>query len=45
VYQSVNVSPLDRFGYRVYDEWLKGGTGARLARAYRRLRPNRYAIE
>ncbi len=45
VYQSVNVSPLDRFGYRVYDEWLKGGTGAWLARAYRRLRPNRYAIE
>jgi SAM-dependent methyltransferase len=45
VYQSVNVSPLDRVGYRVYDEWLKGGTGAWLARAYRRLRPNRYAIE
>jgi len=46
VYQSFNVSPLDRVGYRVYDvEWLKGGTGAWLARAYRRLRPNRYAIE
>jgi SAM-dependent methyltransferase len=45
VYQSFSVSPLDRFGYRVYDEWLKGGTGAWLARAYRRLRPNRYAIE
>jgi SAM-dependent methyltransferase len=44
VYQSFNVSPLDRFGYRVYDEWLKGGTGAWLARAYRRLRPNRYAL-
>jgi len=45
VYQSFSVSPLDRLGYRVYDEWLKGGTGAWLARAYRRLRPNRYAIE
>jgi hypothetical protein len=45
VYQSFNVSPLDRIGYRVYDEWLKGGTGAWLARASRRLRPNRYAIE
>jgi 2-polyprenyl-3-methyl-5-hydroxy-6-metoxy-1,4-benzoquinol methylase len=44
VYQSFDVSPLDRLGYRVYDEWLKGGTGAWLARAYRRLRPNRYAL-
>jgi SAM-dependent methyltransferase len=45
LYQAFDVSPLDRLGYRVYDGWLKGGTGAWLARAYRRLRPNRYAIE
>jgi len=45
VYQSFNVSFADRLAYRVYDEWLKGGTGEWLARAYRRLRPNRYAIE
>jgi SAM-dependent methyltransferase len=44
LYQAFDVSPLDRIGYRVYDEWLKGGTGAWLARAYRRLRPNRYAL-
>jgi len=45
VYQSFDVTALDRIGYRVYDEWLKRGTGAWLARAYRRLHPNRYAIE
>jgi SAM-dependent methyltransferase len=46
IYQAFGVSRLDRLGYRVYDEWLKGrGTGAWLARAYRRVRPNRYAIE
>jgi SAM-dependent methyltransferase len=44
VYQSFDVSALDRLGYRVYDEWLTGGTGAWLARAYRRLRPNRYEL-
>lgn len=44
VYQSFDVSALDRLGYRVYDEWLTGSTGAWLARAYRRLRPNRYDL-
>src|SRR5262249_42818925 len=45
VNQLFDVSTLDRLGYRVYDDWLKGGTGAWLARAYRRIRPNRYDLQ
>jgi len=43
VYQSFDISAIDRLGYRVYDSWLGQRVGAHLARAYRKLRPNRYA--
>jgi len=43
VYQSFDISAFDRLGYRVYDSWLGQRVGAPLAKAYRKLRPNRYA--
>ena len=43
VYQSFDLSAIDRLGYRVYDSWLGQRVGTPLARAYRKLRPNRYA--
>jgi hypothetical protein len=43
VYQSFDISAIDRLGYRVYDSWLGQRVGAPLAKAYRKLRPNRYA--
>ena len=43
VYQSFDISAIDRLGYRVYDSWIGQRVGAHLAKAYRRLRPNRYA--
>ena len=43
VYQSFDISAIDRLGYRMYDSWLGQRVGAGLARAYRKLRPNRYA--
>jgi 2-polyprenyl-3-methyl-5-hydroxy-6-metoxy-1,4-benzoquinol methylase len=43
VYQSFDISAFDRLGYRVYDSWIGQRVGAPLARAYRKLRPNRYA--
>ena len=42
VYQTFDVSVLDRVGYRIYDSWLGARLGPSLARAYRRVRPNRY---
>jgi SAM-dependent methyltransferase len=42
VYESLNVSALDRIGYRVHDRWLNGPWGRLLARAYRRILPNRH---
>jgi len=43
VYQAFDISAIDRLGYRVYDSWLGQRVGAPLAKAYRKLRPNRYA--
>ena len=43
VYQSFDISAIDRLGYRVYDSWIGQRVGAQLAKAYRKLRPNRYA--
>lgn len=43
VYQSFDISAIDRLGYRVYDSWLGQRVGANLAKVYRKLRPNRYA--
>jgi 2-polyprenyl-3-methyl-5-hydroxy-6-metoxy-1,4-benzoquinol methylase len=43
VYQSFDISAIDRLGYRVYDSWLGQRVGAPLAKAYRKLRPNRHA--
>jgi SAM-dependent methyltransferase len=43
IYQSFDISAIDRLGYRVYDTWLGQRVGAQLARAYRMLRPNRNA--
>jgi SAM-dependent methyltransferase len=43
VYEAFEVSAADRLGYLLYDGWLKGPVGDRLAHMYRRLRPNRRA--
>ncbi len=45
VYQSFDISAFDRLGYRVYDSWLGQRFGAQIARAYRKLRPNRYVAQ
>jgi SAM-dependent methyltransferase len=44
VYEAFALSPIDRLGYLVYDVWLQGPMGDRLARAYRYLRPHRDAF-
>ena len=41
VYESFELSPIDRVGYQIYDVWLKGPVGDGLARLYRRVKPNR----
>jgi len=41
VYEAFDLSPIDRLGYRLYDVWLQGPMGDRLARVYRRLRRSR----
>jgi 2-polyprenyl-3-methyl-5-hydroxy-6-metoxy-1,4-benzoquinol methylase len=41
VYEAFEVSPIDRLGYLMYDVWLQGPLGDRLASVYRRLRPHR----
>jgi SAM-dependent methyltransferase len=41
VYAAFDLSPIDRLGYLLYDVWLQGSAGERLAGIYRRLRPRR----
>ncbi len=43
VYESFEIPAVDRIGYRLYDSWIGQRVGPPLARAYRRLRPNRHA--
>ena len=43
VYEAFELSPIDRLGYLLYDVWLQGPAGDRLARIYRRLRSRRQA--
>jgi 2-polyprenyl-3-methyl-5-hydroxy-6-metoxy-1,4-benzoquinol methylase len=43
VYEAFDLSPIDRLGYLLYDVWLQGPAGDRLARIYRRLRSRRQA--
>lgn len=38
VYEAFDLSPIDRLGYLIYDVWLQGAVGDRLASVYRRLR-------
>lgn len=38
VYEAFDLSPVDRLGYLIYDVWLQGAVGDRLASVYRRLR-------
>lgn len=40
VYEAFDLSPIDRLGYLIYDGWLQGAVGDRLASVYRRLRPH-----
>lgn len=40
VYEAFDLSPIDRLGYLIYDVWLQGAVGDRLASVYRRLRPH-----
>jgi hypothetical protein len=41
VYESFELSAIDRMGYQIYDVWLRGAVGDSLARLYRRVKPNR----
>ena len=41
VYEAFQLSAVDRVGYLLYDQWLKGPLGDGLAYVYRRLRPSR----
>jgi SAM-dependent methyltransferase len=41
VYEAFELSSIDRLGYLVYDVWLQGPAGDRLARLYRRFRSRR----
>jgi 2-polyprenyl-3-methyl-5-hydroxy-6-metoxy-1,4-benzoquinol methylase len=43
VYEAFELSPIDRLGYLLYDVWLQGPAGDRLARIYRRFRSRRQA--
>ena len=43
VYQAFALSSIDRLGYLLYDVWLQGPAGERLARIYRRFRSRRQA--
>ena len=43
VYAAFDLSPIDRLGYLLYDVWLQGPAGDRLARIYRRFRSRRPA--
>lgn len=40
VYEAFDLSPIDGLGYLIYDVWLQGAVGDRLASVYRRLRPH-----
>ena len=39
VYEAVPLSFVDRIGYQIYDGWLNGPVGDRIARVYRQLLP------
>jgi hypothetical protein len=41
VYDSLDATRLDKLGYYIYDVWMQGAVGHRLARWYRRLVPRR----
>jgi SAM-dependent methyltransferase len=43
VYDSLDATRLDKLGYYIYDVWMQGAVGHRLARLYRRLVPRRQA--
>ena len=44
VYEAFDLSPIDRLGYLIYDGWLQGAVGDRLASVYRRLRRTRVSL-
>lgn len=44
VYEAFDLSPIDRLGYLIYDVWLQGAVGDRLASVYRRLRRTRVSL-